>query len=128
MKALDADPQEERPGDDQKQELGPQDRYPHPLEKYPPHDDEEVGEGVDVSDPTQHKRDVVDGKDEPGKQQGRIKVEEDRHQGLLLGAGDGGDEDADAEGVDQIEDGGEGQQEDVPPEGDAEPEGPHQED
>src|SRR4030042_1084068 len=128
MKSLDADPQEDRPGQGQKQELGPQDRYPHPLEKDPPDDDEEVGKGIRVSDPPHQERDVVDREDEPGEQHRGHKVEEDRHEGLLLGPGDGGDEDADAEGVDQIEDGGEGQEEDVPPKRDPKPEGPDQED
>jgi hypothetical protein len=64
MKSFDADAQQDRSGDSQKQELGPQDHYSYTLEKDSPHDDQEVGERVDISDPTHHEWYVVDGKDE----------------------------------------------------------------
>ena len=53
-----------------------------------------------------HLRHVGDGEDEAGEEDGRDEEEEHGHHGLLLGAGNGGDKEADAQGAQEINRGG----------------------
>lgn len=68
-----------------------------PLEKEPADDNEHITEGVKKGKPLDDLRHIGNGKDKSGKEERRLEEEKGRHNSLLLGGRDGGDEDADAE-------------------------------
>jgi len=66
-------------------DLGPQEGQAGALEKDPLGHDDKVHQGVEIRQVLKEHRHVGDGKDEPGKENGRGQKQVAGHHGLLLG-------------------------------------------